>query len=86
MKKRIVLIAAVLLLAAVAAGCFAACGDPDYLKDLDAYGFWDNEPEQAIARPKIGQMVREFLSSPLPEGKSAKKVAFIGYDGYKENA
>lgn len=31
-------------------------------------------------------MVREFLSSPLPEGKSAKKVAFIGYDGYKENA
>lgn len=82
MKKRIVLIAAVLLLAAVAAGCFAACGDPDYFKDLDAYGFWD----QAIARPKIGQMVREFLSSPLPEGKSAKKVAFIGYDGYKENA
>lgn len=37
-------------------------------------------------QPKIGQMVREFLSSPLPEGKSAKKVAFIGYDGYKENA
>ena len=82
MKKRIVLIAAVLLLAAVAAGCFAACGDSDYFKDLDAYGFWD----QAIAQPKIGQMVREFLSSPLPEGKSAKKVAFIGYDGYKENA
>ena len=82
MKKRIVLIAAVLLLAAVAAGCFAACGDPDYFKDLDAYGFWD----QAIAQPKIGQMVREFLSSPLPEGKSAKKVAFSGYDGYKENA
>ena len=37
-------------------------------------------------QPKIGQMVREFLSSPLPEGKSAKKAAFIGYDGYKENA
>ena len=76
------MIAAVLFLAAVAAGCFAACGDPDYFKDLDAYGFWD----QAIAQPKIGQMVREFLSSPLPEGKSAKKVAFIGYDGYEENA
>ena len=86
MKKRIVLIAAVLLLAAVAAGCFAACGDLDYFKDLDAYGFWDNEPEQAIAQPKIGQMVREFLSSPLPEGKSAKKVAFIGYDGCRADA
>ena len=54
MKKRIVLIAAVLILAAVAAGCFAACGDPDYFKNLDAYEFWDNEPEEAIAQPKIG--------------------------------
>lgn len=72
MKKRIVLIAAVLLLAAVAAGCFAACGDPDYFKDLDAYGFWDNEPEQAIARSKIGQMVREFLFA-APRGQERQK-------------
>ena len=85
MKKRIVLMVAVLILAAVAAGCFAACGDPDYFKNLDAYGFWDNEPEEAIAQPKIGQMVRDFLSAPSADGK-AKKVAFIGYDGCRADA
>ena len=85
MKKRIVLIAAVLILAAVAAGCFAACGDPDYFKNLDAYEFWDNEPEEAIAQPKIGQMVRDFLFAPSADGKT-KKVAFIGYDGCRADA
>ncbi len=86
MKKKVVLIVAALLVAAVCAGVFAACGDPDYFDDLSAYGFWDNQPSQAIAQPKIGQMVRDFLSSPLPEGKSAKKVAFIGYDGCRADA
>ena len=86
MKKRIVLVVAVILVAAVCAGVFAACGDPGYFDDLDAYGFWNNEPSQAIAQPKIGQMVRDFLSSPLPEGKTAKKVAFIGYDGCRADA
>ena len=86
MKKKLVLIAATLLVAAVCAGVFAACGNPDYFDDLNAYGFWDNRPSQAIAQPKIGQMVRDFLSSPLPEGKNAKKVAFIGYDGCRADA
>ncbi len=52
MKKRIVLIVAVLTLAAVAAGCFAACGDPDYFKNLDAYGFWDNERKRRSHSPR----------------------------------
>lgn len=86
MKKRIVLTAAVILIAVAVAGAFAACGDPDYFKNLDAYGFWDNQPSQAIAQPKIGQMVRDFLASPLPDGKTAKKVAFIGYDGCRADA
>lgn len=31
-------------------------------------------------------MVREFLSEPLSEGKTAKKIAFIGYDGCRADA
>ena len=87
MKKRLILTATIILVAALSVSAFAGCyGDKDYFVNLDAYGFWDNEPEQAIAQPKIGQMVREFLSEPLSAGKTAKKIAFIGYDGCRADA
>lgn len=82
MKKRLFTAALIVLVAALTLGCFTACcGDADYFADLAEYGFWANDPEEAIAQPKIGQLVRDFLNSPLPDGKTAKKVAFIGYDG-----
>lgn len=52
-KKRLILTAAIILVAALSVSAFAGCyGDKDYFVNLDAYGFWDNEPEQAIAQPK----------------------------------
>ncbi len=87
MKKRIVLATAIVVVAALSLSLLVGCyGDKDYFKDLDSYGFWSNAPDEAIAQPKIGQMVRDFLSAPLSDGKTAKKVAFIGYDGCRADA
>ncbi len=87
MKKRLFTAALIVLVAALTLGFFTACyGDADYFANLAEYGFWANDPEEAIAQPKIGQFVRDFLNSPLPDGKTAKKVAFIGYDGCRADA
>lgn len=74
MKKRLFSAALILLVAALTVGCFTACyGDADYFADLAGYGFWANAPDEAIAQPKIGQFVRDFLVSPLLDGKTVKK-------------
>lgn len=87
MKKRLFSAALIVLVAALTLGCFTACyGDADYFANLAEYGFWANDPDEAIAQPKIGQFVRDFLNSPLSDGKTAKKVAFIGYDGCRADA
>ena len=79
MKKRLFPAALIVLVAALTLGCFTACyGDADYFADLAEYGFWANEPEEAIAQPKIGQFVRDFLNSPLPDGKSEQTMR--GYE------
>ena len=75
MKKRLFTAALIVLVAALTLGCFTACyGDADYFADLAEYGFWANDPEEGIAQPKIGQLVRDFLNSPLPDGKSEKTM------------
>ena len=79
MKKRLFTAALIVLVAALTLGCFTACyGDADYFADLAEYGFWANDPEEAIAQPKIGQLVRDFLDSPLPDGKSEQTMR--GYE------
>ena len=75
MKKRLFTAALIVLVAALTLGCFTACyGDADYFADLAEYGFWANAPEEEIAQPKIGQLVRDFLNSPLPDGKSEQTM------------
>ena len=75
MKKRLFTAALIVLVAALTLGCFTACyGDADYFANLAEYGFWANDPEEAIAQPKIGQLVRDFLNSPLPDGKSEQTM------------
>ncbi len=75
MKKRLFTTALIVLVAALTLGCFTACcGDADYFANLAEYGFWANDPEEAIAQPKIGQLVRDFLDSPLPDGKSEQTM------------
>ena len=55
MKKRLFTAALIILVAALTLGCFTACyGDADYFAHLAEYGFWANDPEEAIAQPKIG--------------------------------
>lgn len=83
MKKKFICF---ILVVAVCALALTACyGDKNYLKDVNAYGFWDNDAATSIAQPSIGQYVRDFLSSPSVDNKP-KKVAFIGYDGCRADA
>lgn len=83
MKKKIFI---AVMVAALCLTLLTACyGDKYYLKDVEQYGFWENTAETSIAQPQIGQLVRDFLSSPSVDGKP-KKVAFIGYDGCRADA
>ena len=67
MKKKFICF---ILVVAVCALALTACyGDKNYLKDVNAYGFWDNDAATSVAQPSIGQYVRDFLSSPSVDNK-----------------
>lgn len=87
MKKKVfkaLSIAVVLTLCvAVLVACYA---DNKYFTTVSSFEFWDNEGSEAIAQPQIYNVVKDHMTSALPEGKTAKKVAFIGYDGCRADA
>ncbi len=47
---------------------------------------YENTQETAIAQIEIHDMIEKHFSSPLPEGKTAKKAIVIGYDGCRADA
>lgn len=88
--NRVLKVCAVGCVAALAVASFFGCnssnqGDEEYLNQVDAYSFWDNEASESIPQPNVGQMVWDFLNTPSEDGR-AKKVAFIGYDGCRADA
>ena len=51
-----------------------------YLEKISQVNF-ENTVETAIPQTEIYNMITEHYNSPLPEGKTEKKVLLIGYDG-----
>ena len=47
---------------------------------------YENTIETAIPQTDIYDMITEHFESPLPEGKTEKKVIVIGYDGCRADA
>lgn len=60
-------------------GFFGGTGkEAEWEEFFDSAG--DRFPQTVVSR-----VVRDFLQSPLPEGKEKKKVIVMGYDGFRED-
>lgn len=57
-----------------------------YTDELESYGIWDNTIDNAVPQTVIYKLVMDHFNSPLPEGKTAKKVIFLGFDGFRADA
>ncbi|MBO5859284.1 MAG: alkaline phosphatase family protein [Clostridia bacterium] len=56
-----------------------------YRETVSTIGY-ENTIETAIPQTDIYDMITEHFASPLPEGKTEKKVLVIGYDGCRADA
>ena len=90
-KKRtlIVIIAVILSLALIATGIYfylmrynEDAGDTEelYIQNIASVGY-ENTIETAYPQTDLYGIIEEHFKSELPEGKTEKKVAVIGYDG-----
>ncbi len=57
-----------------------------YTDELESYGIWDNTIENQIPQTVVHKLVMDHFNSPLPKGKTVKKVIFLGFDGYRADA
>ncbi len=53
----------------------------DYKEAVASLDFLENTTETAIGQTQIYDIINSHFTSPLPEGKTEKKVIVIGYDG-----
>ncbi|MCQ2481108.1 MAG: alkaline phosphatase family protein [Clostridia bacterium] len=78
-------IAWIVTLACFIAGIFTGTNYGDfnskYIKNIEAVDIYENTIETAVPQTEIYNLIKNHLSSPLPEGKTAKKAIVIGYDG-----
>ena len=52
-----------------------------YTDELEDYGIWDNTIENQMPQTVVYKLVMDHFNAPLPEGKTVKKVIFLGFDG-----
>ncbi len=85
-----ILLIAMLVLQAVGFGPLFGLYEPkrssSYNQQLDDMGIFDNTAEQAMPQTVVHKLVTEHFNSPLPEGKTVKKVIFLGFDGFRADA
>lgn len=89
MKKAITRISAAIMCAILLLSLSACSGKKEikkedtYAAEIEALSIFDNTNEQALPQTIIHKLITEHLEAPLPEGKTDKKVIFIGYDGFR---
>lgn len=92
MKKSLIMkITAVVLVLAVVAVSFAACGGKKveikkadtYASEVEAMGIFANKTSEAFPQTIIHKIVMDHFNAPLAEGKTVKKAIFLGYDGFR---
>ncbi len=57
-----------------------------YTDELEDYGIWDNTIDKQMPQTVVYKLVMDHFKAPLPEGKTAKKVIFLGFDGFRADA
>jgi len=58
-----------------------AVADTPFEEVLDSLDMMDNTWETALSQTAVYDLITDHFSSPLPEGKTAKKAIVIGFDG-----
>ena len=58
----------------------------NYKKRIDAIEIYENTLETARPMTDVYTVIDDHLSSPLPEGKTQKKVLVLGWDGCRADA
>ena len=57
--------------------------DTVYRDHFESSEIFSNTPSSALPLTVIHKLITEHFKSPLPEGKTTKKVIYIGYDGFR---
>lgn len=91
MLKKILKIAAVILVAAAVITAAVLLGikakekkaNADYRTQIGNMQIFSNTLDEEMPQTVIHKLVIDHLNSPLPEGKTKKKVIFLGYDGFR---
>lgn len=93
MLKKILKIAAVILVAAAIITVAVIFGikakekkaNIDYRTQIGNMQIFSNTLDEEMPQTIIHKLVTDHLNAPLPEGKTKKKVIFIGYDGFRSD-
>lgn len=79
------IIALIATFGCMVAGVFTGTNFADfnskYKKDVNAFEAYENTIDTAIPQTEIYDMIKNHMTSELPEGKTVKKAIVIGYDG-----
>lgn len=67
------------------AGIFTGTNNMDftanYKKNVKSVEIYENDFDSALPQTDMYKLINDHVNSPLPEGKTSKKVIVIGYDG-----
>lgn len=93
MLKKISKIAAVIFVAAAVITAAVLLGikakekkaNADYRTQIGNMQIFSNTLDEEMPQTVIHKLVIDHLNSPLPEGKTKKKVIFLGYDGFRSD-
>ncbi len=87
MKKVIAVILSIVMISLIFVSCTSAKKEiknkDTYAMEIEELNIFDNTVEKAMPQTVIHKLVIDHLSSPLPQGKTTKKVIFIGFDGFR---
>lgn len=91
MLKKILKIAAVILVAAAVITAAVLLGikakekkaNANYRTQIGNMQIFSNTLDEEMPQTVIHKIVTDHLNAPLPEGKTKKKVIFLGYDGFR---
>lgn len=93
MIKKILKIAAVILVAAAVITAAVLLGikakekkaNANYRTQIGNMQIFSNTLDEEMPQTVIHKIVTDHLNAPLPEGKTKKKVIFLGYDGFRSD-
>lgn len=96
MKRTVCRAVAGMLVGVVGCVTLAACStksDSSYLKNVNAYSFWENESKNAVPQYRVFDHINDYLADGsiqdgdvvTADGKT-KKVLFLGFDGMRADA